>query len=425
MVHPLTRVPETLGRVAGPTAFWSRSIEEIWPLIGDDESTGKEAIDESDVISGKKDNDKKWGRSSSMKNFFKMGNCNTSDKSQSEVNSQIQRQIEADKRASESIIKLLLLGAGESGKSTVLKQMKIIHDNGFSTDDLLSKRNLVYGNAIQAMYFILSGMHKLKLPFHSQACQEHCKLIHAIMQKHAETEPLQEHIVQALRELWADEGVKAAMTRRVEFYVPDCAQHFLDSLDRISDANFVPTTQDILYLRVATLGVIEVTFKIKEKTWRVFDVGGQRSQRKKWIHCFDDVRALIFVTAMSEFDQVLMEDGTTNRLQESLQLFRQVCNNKYFVETSIILFLNKKDLFAEKMSQGRSLRIAFKEFNGPDTYEASSKYIEKKFFVANEVPNKSIYCHHTCATDTNQVQFVLDSTLDVILSTKLKGCGLY
>jgi hypothetical protein len=71
------------------------------------------------------------------------------------VNSQIQRQIEQDKKTSESTIKLLLLGAGESGKSTVLKQMKIIHDNGFSDDDLLSKRNLIYGNAIQAMFFIL------------------------------------------------------------------------------------------------------------------------------------------------------------------------------------------------------------------------------------------------------------------------------
>ncbi|CAK5019786.1 unnamed protein product [Meloidogyne enterolobii] len=225
-------------------------------------------------------------------------------------------------------------------------------------------------------------MHKLKLAFASQSSQEHCRLIHAIMAKHAETEPMREHIYVALKELWTDKGVQSAMSRKSEFYVPDCAQ-------------------------------------------QVFDVGGQRSQRKKWIHCFDDVRALIFVTAMSEFDQVLMEDGTTNRLQESLQLFKQVCNNKYFIETSIILFLNKKDLFAEKMSQGRSLRIAFKEFNGPDNYESSSRYIEKKFFMANEVPNKSIYCHHTCATDTKQVQFVLDSTLDVILSSKLKGCGLY
>lgn len=67
----------------------------------------------------------------------------------------------------------------------------------------------------------------------------------------------------------------------------------------------------------------------------------------------------------------------------------------------------------------------FPEYNGPETYEAASKFIEKKFFYANEVPNKSIYCHHTCATDTDQVQFVLDSVMDTILSSKLKGCGLY
>ena len=44
---------------------------------------------------------------------------------------------------------------------------------------------------------------------------------------------------------------------------------------------------------------------------RLFDVGGQRSERKKWIHCFEDVTAIIFCVAMSEYDQVLHEDETT------------------------------------------------------------------------------------------------------------------
>uniref|UniRef100_A0A914RMQ4 Uncharacterized protein n=1 Tax=Parascaris equorum TaxID=6256 RepID=A0A914RMQ4_PAREQ len=181
---------------------------------------------------------------------------------------------------------------------------------------------------------------------------------------------------------------------------------FLDSLERIYDPKYIPTEQDILHTRVATMGVIEVTFTMKNKIWRVFDVGGQRSQRKKWIHCFDDAKAVIFVAALSEYDQLLSEDNATNRIQESLQLFKQ-------------------DLFMEKIGKGRSLKIAFPEYSGPETYEACSKYIEKKFFMANEVPNKLIYCHHTCATDTQQVQFVLDSVLDTILSNKLKGCGLY
>lgn len=63
---------------------------------------------------------------------------------------------------------------------------------------------------------------------------------------------------------------------------------------------------------------------MKEKVWRfvgpsskinkilrVFDVGGQRSQRKKWIHCFDDAKAIIYVASLSEYDQVLEEDNLT------------------------------------------------------------------------------------------------------------------
>ena len=47
----------------------------------------------------------------------------------------------------------------------------------------------------------------------------------------------------------------------------------------------------------------------------MFDVGGQRSQRKKWIHCFDDVDCVLFVVALSEYDQVLSEDSSVNRMQ--------------------------------------------------------------------------------------------------------------
>jgi guanine nucleotide-binding protein G(i) subunit alpha len=50
--------------------------------------------------------------------------------------------------------------------------------------------------------------------------------------------------------------------------------------------------------------------------FRLFDVGGQRSERKKWIHCFEDVTAIIFCVAMSEYDQVLHEDETTVSLAD-------------------------------------------------------------------------------------------------------------
>uniref|UniRef100_A0A914CDK2 G-protein alpha subunit n=1 Tax=Acrobeloides nanus TaxID=290746 RepID=A0A914CDK2_9BILA len=322
-----------------------------------------------------------------MKKLF-MGNCESSPADVRKRNHAIDREIEEDRRILDNTIKLLLLGAGESGKSTVLKQMKIIHDNGYTESEVLAKRPMVFVNVIQSMYSILTGMYKLKIPLSSKVAQDYARLIHGIVNKNAEMEAITEEIYTGIKTLLADKGVQMAIQRKDEYYLQESAQHFLDSIDRIYDPKYLPTQQDILLLRIATMGVIEVQFKMKNKLWRVFDVGGQRSQRKKWIHCFDDARAVIFVVAMSEYDQVLLEDNTTNRLQESLQLFKQVCNNKYFVETSIILFLNKKDLFAFKVGKGRSLRIAFPEFNGQETYDSCSKYIEKKFFMANEVPNK-------------------------------------
>ena len=43
------------------------------------------------------------------------------------------------------------------------------------------------------------------------------------------------------------------------------------------------------------------------------DVGGQRSERRKWIHCFEDVTAVIFFVAMSEYNQYLLEDPEVKR----------------------------------------------------------------------------------------------------------------
>lgn len=111
-------------------------------------------------------------------------------------------------------------------------------------------------------------------------------------------------------------------------------------------------------------------------------------------------------------------------MQESLKLFDSICNNKWFTDTSIILFLNKKDLFEEKIKKSL-LTICFPEYTGAQEYGEAAAYIQAQFEAKNKSTTKEIYCHMTCATDTTNIQFVFDAVTDVIIANNLRGCGLY
>ena len=127
---------------------------------------------------------------------------------------------------------------------------------------------------------------------------------------------------------------------------------------------------------------------------------------------------------MNCYDMKLMEDESINRMTESMKLFESICNNRWFIDTSIILFLNKKDLFEEKIRRS-PLTICFPDYPGSSNYEEASAFIQMKFESLNRNPSKEIYTHFTCATDTSNVQFVFDSVTDVIIKDQLREVGLY
>lgn len=95
---------------------------------------------------------------------------------------------------------------------------------------------------------------------------------------------------------------------------------FCDDLERFWDKSYVPTDQDLLRSRLRTTGITETVFDLGQLTYRMFDVGGQRSERKKWIHCFENVNCLLFLVAISGYDQCLVEDkdGVSNPTQSPL-----------------------------------------------------------------------------------------------------------
>jgi len=351
--------------------------------------------------------------------------CNQSaeEKEAAARTKEIEKQLKQDGIEAAKDIKLLLLGAGESGKSTVVKQMKIIHDSEHM-EDANEYKPIVYSNSNQSMAAIIKAMATLEINFGNPDRKSDASLVMDVIARMEDTEPFTESLFEALKRLWVDSGVQACFARANEYQLNDSAAYFLGDLDRVGAKDYVPNQQDILRTRVKTTGIVEVHFTLKNMNFKVFDVGGQRSERKKWIHCFEDVTAIIFVVAMSEYDQVLHEDETTNRMHESLHLFDSICNNKYFVNTSMILFLNKKDLFETKIKTS-PLTIAFPEYTGEMNYAAAGGFIQKQFESKNKSDIKEIYTHMTCATDTQNVKFVFDSVTDVIISNNLRGCGLY
>jgi len=151
------------------------------------------------------------------------------------------------------------------------------------------------------------------------------------------------------------------------------------------------------------------------------DVGGQRSERKKWIHCFENVTAVLFVAAISAYDQVLYEDERVGRMFEALELFEEITNSEWFHKTSMILFLNKKDLFAEKINRV-PLKNFFPLYNG-NSYEEATEFIQEMFEEKNK-QEKDIYTHITCATDTNNIFTVFTYVKDIIIKKGLSRAGL-
>lgn len=418
-------------------------------------------------------------------------------------------------------VKMLLLGSGESGKSTILKQMKILHQNGYSQEDLVMYKTTVYKNLLDCAKAIVKALEQFDIKLNEEDSTKNSNTIttdadnntdelkssssdiitdnnnntnnsetnikddsntnnnssitnnNTHDKKHTdltsippassstsdstaltpttatknnnsnypsisddELEFIQTSIISPdpdstfdpelatiIAKLWAHPLVKELWTtRRSQFYIMDSAPYFFANVQRISDPDYIPNVADILRARIKTTGIYETQFQMGRLNIHMYDVGGQRSERKKWIHCFDNVTIIIFCVALSEYDQVLLEETTQNRMAESLVLFDSIINSRWFVRTSIVLFLNKIDVFTEKLPHS-PLENYFPDYNGGNNIKKAAKYILWRFTQLNR-NSLNIYPHITQATDTSNIRLVFAAVKETILQNSLKDSGL-
>lgn len=354
------------------------------------------------------------------------GSSKPEDAEAKDRSKQIDKQLKDDAKRQESVIKLLLLGAGESGKSTIFKQMQIIHRNGYGKSECAQYRDVCLANCIQSMKALIAASSKLRIPLDSEDDRVRAERIMAVPDQLIVANP-SKIMTPALGDditiLWNDKGIQTAYARRNEFQINDSAEYFITNVDRMVQPGYLPSQEDVLRSRVKTVGIHEEDFLIDGYKFKFVDVGGQRNERRKWIHCFDDVTAIIFVTSLSEYDQKLAEDESSNRMRDSLALFQTICNTKVFESTPIIIFFNKKDLFEDKIKRV-DLNVCFPEYDEGLDYNKAAAYVEDRFLELNKNKSRQIYVHQTCATDTTQIRVTLKATQDILLKKTLSAAGL-
>jgi len=398
-----------------------------------------------------------------------MGTCFGSaepvDPNMKEANKDITKKLQTTERLNKQSKKLLLLGTGSSGKSTLFKSLKIITNDQNMDTETIESRHVIRQNCVAGILTLLKKSQELydSQPERNSQClvtmdDEIVQAIQLVVNYGGEnfSEMLDYNEVQELGRaifmLWSLDAVKATFSRRGNTYsFPDNMDYFFAKVPEIMSEQYSPSVEDSLKCRVRTTGMIEYKYDIKDNEFVLYDVGGQRNERKKWIHHFAGVAAVLFVCALNHYHAVLFEDEQKNALHEAIELFTEICNSKWFKKSELILFLNKDDLFREKLKAGVSLSECFSPqarwlglpWEGPDyvsmatgnddaddkknfdeCYSAAIKFIQDAFISVNNNQNRVIFCHVTCATDQDTVQKVFWDVQNIVIRANLRRGGL-
>ncbi|KAF9200442.1 guanine nucleotide-binding protein subunit alpha, partial [Haplosporangium sp. Z 27] len=336
----------------------------------------------------------------------------------------------------------------ETGKTTVLKQLKLLYGKKGLDLERQTYRRVVHLNIMKAMQGLLEGRQRSNIPLANPENLAHLEILseldvalkrysvasstdqiinpvipRKITEAKAETDMFLE-LVPSIKALWSDAGIQKTYNNDMQLNIQDSARYFMDALDRIATSDYVPSDDDILQARVRTLAVSEHIFNIDNVAYRIFDVGGQKSLRKYWAPYFDDVNAIIFMAALSAYDQPCEDDPKLNRLQECLVLFNEIANHKLFGMTSMILFLNKIDVFQRKLESGSLVSKHFPEYRGPNDYFSTTVFFQYRFLQQCKDLQKQVYTHFTHATDTNQMRVIVVAVNAIVQRLNLRSSGL-
>ncbi|KAL5631710.1 hypothetical protein ACGC1H_007272 [Rhizoctonia solani] len=223
-----------------------------------------------------------------------------------------------------------------------------------------------------------------------------------------------------MKKLWCCPVVRQCL-EQTGLLIEEISGFFLNDIERITSPGYIPTDDDILRTRVKTIRPTETILPCLELglEWKIYDVGGARRQRAKWAPFFDDMDSLVVMVPVSAFDQVLAEDPSVNRLQDSFDMWSELCNTTILHKIPVLLFLNKIDLLEKKLHAGIKLSKYHTNYGDrPNEFKSVLQYLHARFVRLRKesgVPDLApCYVHRTSIVDRVTTQIIVAHVRDKI-----------
>jgi len=337
----------------------------------------------------------------------------------------------------EKRLKIVLLGCGQVGKSTLFKQFQELFAP--CQDRPIHYKPIIHNNVIASMQSLIRKGTSLE-----PSCDETVLSSQKTIDAWNRDQPLQEAEAKHVDLVWRDPTMQQAWALRDSYQIGDNLEYFANKIEELTAPGYVPSVLDQMQAEVRTMGVTKSEFTVLNRKVLLVDVGGQRSERRKWVHEYNEVDCVVFVVNLNGYNRMLWEDSTQNRLLEDLRCFENIINVPLFKNTPFCLIFNFRDLFKPKIESwqwdvhagelsrylpspliglvrdyvaplGAPLSALFPDYKGGADYEQALAFIREKFLQLDRRPQKLMTTMTTCMLDPGEARQCIHQIMSSVI----------
>ncbi|KAI9680402.1 MAG: hypothetical protein M1822_007160 [Bathelium mastoideum] len=335
-------------------------------------------------------------------------------------NDEVEEMLKAWNKEQREEVTTMLLGPDGGGKATLLRHLRILFGEPFKEDERIKWRSAIFRHIICTSVMVTDVMLNHSIEPEDSDFKAHVDCLMPY-KNGKDIDELPVETVDAIMRLWVDKGFHRGVIEALNGF-NHCPQHsirdahFMTNVKRVLTDGYIPTDEDILHTTKNTCGIKALKCDVGERRLQFVELGGSRGERKKWIHQFDDCKAILFLVAIDGYDQKLCEESSRNVMEDILCLFDSVVNSRWFSKSIPLVLFTKIDLFREKIASDRHpFKDTFPEYDGLSTdADAAQEFLAERFRGLCRDPQKLVRVMTVNLLDADSVEQVIESLADVV-----------